>query len=394
MPLPSPYSPGARPAYLAGRARERALVDEGLARVRLLKRSAGPLLAFHGPRGLGKTSLLRQAQQDAEAAGFVTGWVTGRSDQTMIEAVAKSLTRSVQQRSLGERASGLLHRLDSAQVEFGIPGIARVSADLKNPRPGDSRAVDNGTPGAAAALGDLLEDVGRFAANHDHYGLVLFVDEFQEAMLSDRKSLLIALQEFDGTPPSPVAIVAAGLPSIHAAVTDAATFGERTRFVEISSLNDVAVAEALQQPAHDLGVTWTNQALEHAIDLARGYPHTVQLVGEATWNAARPEAGDHIDIGHVRLGQDDVHARMRDLFHSRWVRTTPEHRRVLAAIAAGGDDSATRADIASRLGVTSNALSRPREELISRGLIEPLDHGAVRFTIPGFGDFVRAQPPA
>lgn len=383
--LPNPYAPGSRPAYLAGRIYERDLVDQGLGRIRHLGRSAGPLLAFHGPRGLGKTSLLRQAQQDADDAGFLTAWVTGRSDQTMVEAVSSSLSRSVQHRSFGERASGLLHRLDKVQVEFGIPGAAKVTADVSGP------GADDDSPRSGRVLSEVLEDGAQFAHHHDHHGLVLFVDEFQEARLNDRKSLLIALQEFDGTPPSPVAIVAAGLPSIHAAVTEAATFGERTRFVEVSGLNDVAVAEALQHPAGDLDVRWEPDALLEAIDLAAGYPHKVQLLGQETWNTARPEPGSSIGVGHVRLGADAAKTRMRDLFETRWSRATAEQRRIMAAIAADGGDSATRADIASRLGIESTALSRPREELIDRGLVEPHGHGRLRFTIPGFGDFVRSR---
>lgn len=39
----------------------------------MLGGSGGPLLAFHAPRGLGKTSLLCMAQRDAIADGFLTG---------------------------------------------------------------------------------------------------------------------------------------------------------------------------------------------------------------------------------------------------------------------------------------------------------------------------------
>ena len=46
----------------------------------MLGRSGGPLLAFYGSRGLGKTSLLRAAQREAVAVGYLTVWVTGRDD--------------------------------------------------------------------------------------------------------------------------------------------------------------------------------------------------------------------------------------------------------------------------------------------------------------------------
>ena len=48
-----------------------------------------------------------------------------------------------------------------------------------------------------------------------------------------------------------------------------------------------------------------------------------------------------------------------------------------------------RAQIAQRLGVDSRSISVPRERLIEKGVIEPVGHGLVRFTLPGFGDYVR-----
>ena len=69
----------------------------------------------------------------------------------------------------------------------------------------------------------------------------------------------------------------------------------------------------------------------------------------------------------------------------------PEQRRVVMAMAELGDGPVSRAALAGRLGITSEALSRPRKELIDRGLVEPAGRGLLRFTIPGFAGFLRAQ---
>lgn len=377
---PSPYTPGSLPEYLAGRGRERDLIRDKIARLSMLGRSGGPLLAFHAPRGLGKTSLLRMAQRDAIADGFLTAWVTGRDDQVMSPDLAQALSSSVKDRSFGERSKALLHRLDQVQVEFGIPGL-KVGATL---------SADDSVPPVSAVLEELLEDAGRFARNHDAKGLVVFVDEFQEAQKSDRKSLLIGLQHFDGAPdPAPVAIIAAGLPSLPPAVTEAATFGERSRFVELGLLRDVAVAEALRVPAEHHGVNWTDDAIEAAIELASGYPHKVQLIGDATWEAARPESGDTIVVGHVRQAEEDIEERMTGLFRTRLARTTSEQQRFLAAMAAAGDGPIERAAIAAALDLPTTALSRPRQQLIDRRYIEAVGRGKLRFTIPGFGAYIR-----
>lgn len=374
--LPSPYSPGSVPGYLAGRGAELETIRGGLARVRMLNRSGGPLLAFFGSRGLGKTSLLRAAQREASSAGYLTVWVTGRDDVALAPDLARSLAEEIGRQSFGERAKGLLHRLDKIQVEVAVPGV--------------KVGVEAGGNRDSAAIEQILRDAGRFAHDHDHHGLAVFADEFQEARLADRRSLLIALQHFDGDPHGcPVAIIAAGLPALLGAVPEAATFGERTDFVEIGPLVDVAVAEALRLPADELGVTWTDDAILAAIDIAGGYPHHVQLLGDAAWQTARPTHGDQITLGHVRQGADQAQARMTTLFRSRLAKTTPEQRRFITTMASLGDGPTARAAIAARLNTTSEALSRPRQELIDRGIIEPAGRGQLRFTIPGFGHYLR-----
>lgn len=376
---PSPYTPGSLPEYLAGRGRERDAIRTCAGRLGMLGRSGGPLLAFLAPRGLGKTSLLRIAQRDAAAEGYLTAWVTGRDDQPMLPTLARTLGAALKDKRLGSRAKDLLRYLDHVDVELGIPG-AKIGVQG---RPRDASP-------AHESIEELLGRVGKFARDHEHHGLVVFVDEFQEAQLGDRKSLLIALQHFDADPDGcPVAVVAAGLPSLPTAVTDAATFGERSRFVELGLLRDVAIAEALRVPAEERGVGWADDAVEAAIAVTAGYPHKVQLLGQAAWEAARPHRGDTIRLGHVHQGRDDVDDQMRGLYRSRWARATPEQRRFLLAMAATGGDVAARSRIADRMGVSSASLSRVRQELIDRGFVEPAGHGMLRFTIPGFDTFLR-----
>lgn len=375
--IASPYAPGSLPVYLAGRGHELQVVRDRLARVDALGRSGGPLLAFHGPRGFGKTSLLRAAQREAIGGGYLTVWVTGRDDAPLAGDVAGALAEEVRDSSLLAQAGALLASLDKVQVEIGVPG-AKISAETSPRRPGD-------------AIESSLKQAARLVRQHEHHGLVVFVDEFQDAPKADRRSLLIALQHFDGAPKGhPVAVVAAGLPSLPSAVTDAATFGERSDFHELRLLNDVATIEALKLPAEQLGVRWTQPALEQAIELTQGYPHEVQLLGEATWNAARPERGSSISLGHVRQGREIAERRMDQLFSARLAKTTDEQRRFLTAMASLGDSAVTRGSIASALGVATEALSRPRQDLIDRGLIEPAGHGQLRFTVPGFAAYLRA----
>ena len=139
--IPSPYAPGSLPVYLAGRGHELQVVRDRLARVDALGRSGGPLLGFHGPRGFGKTSLLRAAQREAIASGYLTVWVTGRDDAPLAANLAGALAEEVRDSSLLAQAGALLASLDKVQVEIGVPGRRSVPRPLGGVRVMRSRAV-------------------------------------------------------------------------------------------------------------------------------------------------------------------------------------------------------------------------------------------------------------
>lgn len=92
-----------------------------------------------------------------------------------------------------------------------------------------------------------------------------------------------------------------------------------------------------------------------AIELAAGYPHKVQLIGDSTWEIGRPSAGSTINVGHVRRAEEEIEDRATGLFRTRLTRVTPEQQRFLAAMAEVGDGPVERAAIAAELGV-----ARPR----------------------------------
>lgn len=55
-------------------------------------------------------------------------------------------------------------------------------------------------------------------------------------------------------------------------VTEAAMFGERSRFVELGLPGELTVAEAIRVAADHHHVTWADETIFAAIELAAGYP--------------------------------------------------------------------------------------------------------------------------
>jgi AAA ATPase domain len=393
MSLPDPYTPGQVPRVLAGRVVEQARIRDQLARVSTFGELGGPLLVFHAPRGLGKTSLLRTAQRQATELGFVSVWVACSREQSFLAELVRGVERSLERAEIvpaGARRRWKA-RLDKVGLEFGLPGV-KVRADLGNAGAPASQPPTGNAP--IAALEDLLHDAARLVRDRGGAGLLVFLDELHAASAHDMALLLNTLQNLDGErEQNPLAVVSAGLPVTPEALTRAATFGERSAFVPLDLLSSTDARSAITAPAEALGVTWSAAALDAVVGEARGHPYLLQLLGSATWRAVAPEEGRTVSIADVRLGIPEASAQLDAMYSARWGAATPREQEFLRAMAAAGDGNVSRAQIAGTLGVSSQAISVPRERLIEKGVIEPVGHGLVRFTLPGFGDYVRERAP-
>lgn len=395
----NPYTPGQVPRVLAGRADEQRRIEDRLARVATFGELAGPLLVFHAPRGLGKTSLLRAAQDQSAAMGFVPVWVACSRDTPLLPELVRRFeqaladTDSLPRGAAGGRWRKLLERVT---LEVGVPG-AKVQAQLATSAP---EAPDAG-PGAAPiiAVEQVLHEACTLVRKNGGAGILLLVDEVHATTSGELGVLLNVLQNLDGRrSENPLTAVAAGLPVSPEAITRAATFGERSTFVALDTLNPADARALLVAPAEAEGVTWDEPALTLLTDEAHGHPYLLQLFGSTTWDAAGPQRGGRLTEADARRGMPAAQAQLVSMHRARWGTATNLERRFLRAMAEAGGASATgnvtRAAIAAGMGVDSRSISAPRERLIDKGVIEPVGHGLVRFTLPGFGEFVRGLDEA
>lgn len=385
-PAANPFTPGQSPRFLAGRTAERRRIQDRLARVATYGELAGPLLVFHAPRGLGKTSLLRAAESEAAALGFVSVWVACAREQRLLPELAERIRGALARHdALGD--PGRATRLEGLTIELGVPG-AKVQAALG--RRDVPAAV---TP--ILALEQLLGEAADLVRAHGGAGLLVFLDELHAADAGELAVLLNAWQNLDGAAdPVPLSIVAAGLPVTPEAITRAATFGERSAFVPLDVLAEVDARAALVRTAEAEGVSWAEDALTLVTDEARGHPYLLQLLGNTTWDAASPATGAVLTADDVRRGVPHAQTQLTAMHRARWGAATPTEKAFLVAMAAAGEGNVTRAQIAAGMGRDSRAISDPRERLIEKGVIEPVGHGLVRFTLPGFGAFVRSLDDA
>jgi hypothetical protein len=390
--LTNPYTPGQVPRIFAGRVAELGRIRDQLSRVATFGELGGPLLVFHAPRGLGKTSLLRTAQRQAAELGFVSVWVACSRDRPFLPELVRGVERALHRAELrldADEGRRWQARLERVSVELGVPGL-KVRGDIHTgaePRQGSS------TPAAPiGALEDLLHDAASLVRGRGGAGLLVFIDELHAASADDLSILLNALQNLDGErEENPLAVVTAGLPVTPEAITRAATFGERSTFVPLDLLSDADARSLLTAPAAALEVTWTPEALDLVTGECRGHPYLLQLLGSTSWTAAQPVAAGRVDGDHVRAGIPAAKDQLDAMYRARWGSATPAEKAFVRAMAQVGTDNVSRAQIATNLGQDTHAISVPRERLIEKGVIEPVGHGLVRFTLPGFAEYVRER---
>ncbi|MGH3497969.1 MAG: hypothetical protein ACRDP1_10955 [Nocardioidaceae bacterium] len=140
-------------------------------------------------------------------------------------------------------------------------------------------------------------------------------------------------------------------------------------------------------------MTFEPGALAELYRLTDGYPYFIRAYGKVAWDAA-PESP--IRAVDVRAGAPEAEDELAvGFFGSRYERATPAERdylRAMADLGAGTDDApVATADVASAVGRRPQSLSPARDALIKKGLVYAAERGAVAFTVPHFGVFVRAQ---
>lgn len=392
--VPNPYTPGQVPRILAGRVAELGRIRDQVSRVATFGELGGPLLVFHAPRGLGKTSLLRTAQRQAAELGFVSVWVACSRDRPFLPELVRGVERALHRAELSldaDEGRRWRSRLERVSVELGVPGL-KVTGDINTGAEETPRPAPTAAP--IGALEDLLHDAATLVRGRGGAGLIVFIDELHAASSDDLSILLNALQNLDGErDQNPLAVVTAGLPVTPEAITRAATFGERSTFVPLDLLSEADAESVLTAPAEALEVTWTPEAVALVTDECRGHPYQLQLLGSTSWAAARPVAGGRVEGDHVRAGIPAAAQQLDAMYRARWGSATPAEKAFVRAMADVGSENVSRAQIAAGLGQDTHAISVPRERLIEKGVIEPVGHGLVRFTLPGFAAYVRERAP-
>lgn len=378
MNQPSPYTPGVVAKSVPGRRAQLRFYTQRAEEIVSLGRFIGRVRVDHAARGVGKTSLLREAERIFTRQGAATVFVTANEDENLLGTIAAELQALLP--AAQRRAAEIVELVESVSFSVGA-GPVRTSVTV---RPGAAASASAGKT-FKRLLKKVTEQLGR--------GVVVLVDEVQSADKPSLRAIAQGWQELasDDDPPA-AGMFFVGLPGSVDHIVSAATFAERFSFQPLLGIDEAGSAEALVLPAQALGVTWEPEALRLAVSSTNGYPYKVQLMGEAAWEAAgEPDPQQRLTVENVNAALPSVDKQMRTLFTARWRSASVKQRELMVAIAELGGVDVKREDIARRLGVDTKVISVPREKLLQKGLIDANRHGYVSFTLPGFTEYVLEQ---
>jgi hypothetical protein len=191
----------------------------------------------------------------------------------------------------------------------------------------------------------------------------------------------------------PLVLAGAGLPQLVGLAGRSKSYAERLfQFPEVGALEPADAMLAVQEPAQEQGVQFTQDALQEIVRQTKGYPYFLQEWGYQAWNIAR---GSPIEIAVVqRASQESIKRLDANFFRVRFDRLTPREKEYLRALADMGDTTQRSGDIAERLHVKVQSIAPVRNGLIKKGMIYSPAHGDTAFTVPLFSEFMKRIMPS
>lgn len=366
-PYPNPFNPGfgVDPPYFAGR---QALFHRTLANVIDGPNRGRYVQIIAGGRGLGKTSLLNRLEKHARQE---MGWPSFRwtaSPKDNLDAKFNDAYDDLIEPLTGRIRGGKL------KIRTGIIEAELLTNDRRRP---------STFSGQMRHLGRLLH-----ATNQT---MLFLVDELQAGHPDSIGEISNTIQETNGAG-LPIALIAVGLPTTRATLKSiaGATYIERQAIDVIGDLTPTEAREALEHPIVDNDRQHDPAIFDIMLDAAGGYPYALQLVGQATWDAA--DGHRSITVDHASAGARAARDELDTLYLDRWKQLSDGQRRYfLAVIGVLGDNgTASSSEVAASLGRSTTEVSKFRDALVHRHqLLFSARENHLEIALPGFEAWLR-----
>lgn len=299
--------------------------------------------ALHGPRGLGKSVLLRKLQSEAASA-------RPRVRSVLVSSRHLPDAASLHEASLGKRQPAAEIERRERQVAGGASGFLSAQS---------GRTHESQFAGMS-----MFRWTSELARSCRERPLLFMVDEAHVLDLDVAQLLLNASQIIRGED-APFALVLAGTPGLQSHLAKAeSSFWDRLADgnLRLGLLSRGESVEALRVPFNhpELGLPFEDGALDEMAKRSDGFPYFVQIWGKQAEMAARREGGA-VDGALAKRIAPSVEAIRNDFYNLRVVELRKENllqatqalarhlqgqdasmswedaERILAPLAPGGD---------------------------------------------------------
>ncbi|MBX3230255.1 MAG: ATP-binding protein [Labilithrix sp.] len=386
-PTLNPFAPGAGapPPELAGR--DEVLASASLALQRAKAGRAAKSLMLLGLRGVGKTVLLNQIAEIAEAEALHALVLESPEHEPLadllvpkLRALLLKLSRVEKTAHRARAALGVLRAFATAfkakigDVEFTVAPAVGVA---------DTGSLEYDLPDLFFAVAETMREVDSV--------LVLCIDEVQYLGKTDLSALIVAIHKL-AQKSMPFLFFGAGLPQVATLAGEAKSYAERLfDYPKIEALDPAGARDAIVKPLEREGVGISDHAVQRIVEETHAFPYFLQEWGFHVWNETETPPVNVTDVQRAT-----VRARAaldESFFHVRFARLTERERDYARAMASLGPGPQRSGAIADVLGVPVTSAASLRNELIKKGMVFSPQHGETQFTVPMFDDFLRRAMP-
>ncbi len=210
-------------------------------------------MILYGPRGNGKTSMLRHFTINCECDGVLPAimWMTPNRMRSL-----KDMTTAI-----ASQDKSLLHEFSPVAASIDV-GIAKLGTEVE-----------------IAERSSFFKDI--LAATCSRKPSVLIVDEAHELEPGIANDLLNASQELRSSPDTPFFLVLAGTPGLVGLLQQAhSSFWERNAVFQVGRLSAEDAADALTRPLTSAGIAFDGDIAAAVVDGSHCYPYFIQIWGQ------------------------------------------------------------------------------------------------------------------
>lgn len=389
--LINPYTPGAGrlPSYLAGRdktiSEAKDIINNTLAGY------PGRPIIYYGLRGVGKTVLLNQIEDEIEDENIIHKYIEVNEQENFKQNISSAIQSAIHKISFAETSKDFLKGVMSSFKAFNAkwsPENGEVSFGFDC----DTKSIEITNSGSFVDdLKEMLLLLGKLALKSNKC-ICFFIDEIQYMKKTDFEALLTAIHRV-GQKRFPIIFFGAGLPKILKMAGDVKSYSERLfDFVNIDSLLKPDATDAIIKPAIKLGVEYEPDAIEFIFQETGGYPYFIQEFGEQVWGKINENK-----LITYKSAIETLPKFLKKLdesfFKVRYDRTTPKEKEFMFAMVKCNNLPCTISQISEIMVKEVESISPCRGKLINKGLIYATGHGALDFTVPQFDLFLKRINP-